>query len=701
MQGLTGIVLSLKEKLPGAIANIVKKLPEIGQKVKKFLTPVYKAVKSGIQWIIDHKKGIIGVISGVGMAFVTYKIGRKIADIVTGLKSLQATLGPVGIAISAIELAIGAVTAAIVTYEQYERELINNNLEEHFGNISLSISEVQSVAQALLDSNVLHGINEALDEFSKLDSIQSAIDNARDTIDKTNWKVSIGLSLSEEEKSDYKSAVRDFVKETSEYLEQEHYAVMINLSTTFDTDTVEGNAIVNKVDAFFRSQEGTMASLGQRLVGVVNQAFQDGFIDDLELDKIVDLEKKIAELQEKIMLGKQQAKMASLSLEFSGVNLDPDSATALQEELAAQSKSIAESAYESFSANMEAFSVAGLVGDELKTAQEEAWKTYMDTATQAQTTTLDFLNQTVWSAYGEDMGEDYKTVKDMLKSQMENLTADQAEHWEESWETISRTTRANIQNYHPDETQRKAVLEYLGLAEPTDKEIQDLIEKYKSAGQKVPEEVVNSIMQFSAMEMMHDGDYVLPKSIVELFMTDMIEDSETANYDQIGNTFVTGTANAIKSNAGIAETAATEVINGVKQRVQTEAATPFIVDANVALNVHVIGIDASEVTNALSGIKTGAEYVAPGSGGKYALADGGFTQGVSIAGEEGQEAVISFKSSVRDRNINIWKKAGKILGATKSSGTSAETSETVTASNGSNITFAPNITFTPALRTAL
>lgn len=44
------------------------------------------------------------------------------------------------------------------------------------------------------------------------------------------------------------------------------------------------------------------------------------------------------------------------------------------------------------------------------------------------------------------------------------------------------------------------------------------------------------------------------------------------------------------------------------------------------------------------------------------LARGGFTTGPSIAGEAGREAVISFKSSERARNISLWEQAGRMLG---------------------------------------
>lgn len=44
------------------------------------------------------------------------------------------------------------------------------------------------------------------------------------------------------------------------------------------------------------------------------------------------------------------------------------------------------------------------------------------------------------------------------------------------------------------------------------------------------------------------------------------------------------------------------------------------------------------------------------------LANGGFTTGTSIAGEAGTEAVISFRSGVRNSNIATWMQAGQMLG---------------------------------------
>lgn len=67
----------------------------------------------------------------------------------------------------------------------------------------------------------------------------------------------------------------------------------------------------------------------------------------------------------------------------------------------------------------------------------------------------------------------------------------------------------------------------------------------------------------------------------------------------------------------------------------------------------------------------------PGVGGKGIniplipmLAKGGFTDGISIAGEAGTEAVISFDPAYRAKNIDIWSKAGELLGVGSSSSSS-------------------------------
>ncbi len=72
------------------------------------------------------------------------------------------------------------------------------------------------------------------------------------------------------------------------------------------------------------------------------------------------------------------------------------------------------------------------------------------------------------------------------------------------------------------------------------------------------------------------------------------------------------------------------------------------------------------------------------------LAKGGFTNGPSLAGEAGREAVISFDRSVRSKNLGTWAQAGELLGVKPIELKEISTGGSWT--DQSNITFAPQIT---------
>lgn len=76
------------------------------------------------------------------------------------------------------------------------------------------------------------------------------------------------------------------------------------------------------------------------------------------------------------------------------------------------------------------------------------------------------------------------------------------------------------------------------------------------------------------------------------------------------------------------------------------------------------------------------------------LAEGGFTEGVSIAGEAGTEAVISFNPAYRKQNLGYWAKAGEILGATPDDFSLSGSSSGGTVIDMGGVSFSPNITFT-------
>jgi hypothetical protein len=111
----------------------------------------------------------------------------------------------------------------------------------------------------------------------------------------------------------------------------------------------------------------------------------------------------------------------------------------------------------------------------------------------------------------------------------------------------------------------------------------------------------------------------------------------------------------------------------------------FIIDA---INVFIRGLNKIKIP----------DWV-PGVGGKGfnineipRLASGGFTEGLSFAGEAGQEAVISFDRRYRDQNLAYWARAGAMLGIADESSLLAASGGGGATYNMGGFTFAPQIT---------
>lgn len=102
---------------------------------------------------------------------------------------------------------------------------------------------------------------------------------------------------------------------------------------------------------------------------------------------------------------------------------------------------------------------------------------------------------------------------------------------------------------------------------------------------------------------------------------------------------------------------------------------------------------SSKATNLLNKLRGIGSSGSGGSVGTFAT--GGFTNGPSIAGEAGTEAVISFDPAYRADNLRYWAAAGRMLGVEEASPLSVGSSGSTSSSTViESVNFAPNITIT-------
>ena len=129
--------------------------------------------------------------------------------------------------------------------------------------------------------------------------------------------------------------------------------------------------------------------------------------------------------------------------------------------------------------------------------------------------------------------------------------------------------------------------------------------------------------------------------------------------------------------------------------------------ANIIMGIAKVAIMfISPVVDIINSVITGINGIVipdwvPGVGGKSLniptiqlpqLASGGFTDGVSIAGEAGTEAVISFDQAYRNENLSYWARAGHMLGVDDSLLDAFESRNSDQGGMTINVTFAPQIT---------
>lgn len=146
--------------------------------------------------------------------------------------------------------------------------------------------------------------------------------------------------------------------------------------------------------------------------------------------------------------------------------------------------------------------------------------------------------------------------------------------------------------------------------------------------------------------------------------------------------------NGIKEKASGFATGVKDKITAVWTKLKETLLAPF----------KALGDKIDEVKQKFSGIGDKLKGFGSGVGEKLSgalpkFATGGFTNGPSIAGEAGREAVISFNPAYRDENLSYWAKAGRMLGADNAD-------YSLGGNSGGNymdlggVTFSPNITIT-------
>jgi len=296
---------AISDKTASYMNKFNEELAKMNDKAKAIADVIQPKIENLIEWIGK----LTPAIAGIAAAFVTYKTLTWFSNLAKKIGLLS--LSPIGV----IALAIGAFVEIGVALKDLRDDAAEADLDKRFGDIELSIKDVKDMAQKLTDGKYGVTINAYVTEKAKLDGLETNIQTAIDTLNKLNWKVSVGIKLTEGEKTEYQSAIDSFITNSNDYITQQQYVVSLAISATITDDSAFATEMQTMADAYYKGSKTELEGLGTKLRATMDNALADGVLDADESKLIVNLQKEMAEVLERTADAEFTAKMQMITVD--------------------------------------------------------------------------------------------------------------------------------------------------------------------------------------------------------------------------------------------------------------------------------------------------------------------------------------------------------------------------------------------------
>lgn len=213
------------------------------------------------------------------------------------------------------------------------QEATSNKIRDAFGDIKLTMQEIEEAAKQIVFADQAEALNKFSAAAETADSSLATLQSSFQTMDKLNWKASLGMELDEGDMSEYISAVDAMIESSKQYLEDKHYeataAIDLLIEPGNETDMTSG------LNQMYSDLQTKIESLGGDLKAKVNVALEDGVITLDEQAEIANLQNQIADITNQISQAETEASFQSLKIKYSGASLDADSFASLVSEIQA------------------------------------------------------------------------------------------------------------------------------------------------------------------------------------------------------------------------------------------------------------------------------------------------------------------------------------------------------------------------------
>lgn len=625
MAGNEDVVGDMIDSVTKQIPTMVREAKNAGEAIGDFAEH-FLAVGG---WLVDNPGVITGAIAGIGTALTTYKIASGVSALVAALRALN----PVGMAIMGIGGAIGVITGIGTTVKKAANDAKKANLDAHFGDIALSLSDLQETAAHIVQSETLDKVRESVVAMNEAEGIADSIQDTTEALNKMNWKISMGMELGEVEQEEYRNQIESYIQETQNYLTQKQYAVNIAVGVLTDDD-LEGNNIVSQVNSFYASKQNELQKLGTDLNNAITEAFNDGLLDINEVEKITELQSQMAEIQSTLAEAEYDANLELMKSDYlNGGALDAESFMNLQAELGEHTAAASEEYRKAFVTAVSSEGVmlkdGAITQEEYDRAVAEFNENYLAQKGELQAQAADFENQVIREQYADEIGgiDLEGKISERLGSAIQNIAV--GNNAVGSWDAKSIY---ELMNLDIDKSTKAAWSDLWEVRKEEFAQQEETVRQLQEAGKEVPESIRQGMLDSAAIGALVGDQNAIYAMMGEEARTNPEYQAMLEDLQEQGTYIPEQIAAGIKGNSAAVQNALSGVYSSMAES---------------------FGRVASIGKNA---VQPGHGTNMPGH------ADGGIFTVPHVAwfAEDGPEAAIPLD---RSRNaIDLWEKTGELLG---------------------------------------
>lgn len=579
------------------------------------------------------------------------------------------------------------------------------NAKSHFGDIELSMEEISRLANQIV-------WGDKMDTFDKLNSAArqaqaslQSLNEAGEQTDRWLWKAGLGVKFNEDEVESIKASFDNYINSAKSYVENKQYEFTASVEMLVDIESGDGKKIIESGNAYYAKIQEKLDTLGAELDDELEIALEDGVITLDEQKEIINIQKQIQAITEKIANSEYEAELDLIKLKFGNGNLSIETFGAFMDTMNTTVQQRIDAADTSFIKSVSTLKLEladGAITQEEYDAQlkalMEGYKAEIDSIkVEVMEVELGIIGEAYADELGADAADDLRNaLEHCLKEDIDpiNLTdEDLAKLINVDPDKLSGETAANIKEMLSGVFGQMELMEVDGnlllkLGEVTTEEGTE--EKVKEAvDSQVPDQVDDTVtVNVTGEKIIETMDQVLPE---DFNIPDSIDKDVLVKLNAAKT--VQEQVDILSSEFGISEEQAETILwkltgsKSIMNRISVSAddfGIPDSVNKTVDVNITALphyttgtggyttdGLTDGPHRNFRGGIVGGASamgsYARGGLAGRIkGFSDGGMVRGgsqlIEVAEEGSPEMVIPLSSQRRGRALKLWAQAGNIMG---------------------------------------